>query len=512
LGQGIPDVSAATDSHGKPVFAPLGVVWVIFLALLLGVAILAVETTAVAALAGFMAYLLFVRRPTLGLYATTALLLLSGSAGVLGTFRFGIPITAAKVCGLIAFLAWATHTLLYRKRLQPNLELVLLLAFFAWSALGVLYSDSRDVQLIEWSRLATLVAFFVMAVHLLDSREKLHTFIMLILYCGLFMAAFAVAQYFVPALQLESETAIADIGAGADKAYLDPEAVRGGAAVRVTGRAGHSNWLAMVILLILPLNVYWFMTAQSWRGRSLAVVTVGLEVLALIFTFTRTGFIVGGIILTLMLVRRLVRLTPHRLAALAVLLLMGFFLLPGGYKERVLSWAQFTGGNSVLRRIELQRTAWDMMVDNPIIGVGVGGFGPKLLETNSPVAQVSRWLVEDLDWNPIFLGTHNMYLQLGCETGVVGLSILLIFYGLLLRDLHRARLSFESSGERRGAALTSALEVSLLSFLVCAFFLHALHQKIWWMMAAIAVVIPLYHLSLSEPGTPDKDAGAAADA
>ncbi|MCL4217159.1 MAG: hypothetical protein KJ052_09185, partial [Candidatus Hydrogenedentes bacterium] len=53
-------------------------------------------------------------------------------------------------------------------------------------------------------------------------------------------------------------------------------------------------------------------------------------------------------------------------------------------------------------------------------------------------------------------------------------------------------------GDTRMAALGSSLEISLWSFIVCAFFLHALQQKIWWMMAAAGAIYPVYRIGIQE--------------
>mgnify|MGYP001264883481 CR=1 FL=1 len=89
------------------------------------------------------------------------------------------------------------------------------------------------------------------------------------------------------------------------------------------------------------------------------------------------------------------------------------------------------------------------------------------------------------------MGTHNMYFQLGSETGVIGLLFVLAFLFLALRDLHRAERIFEQQEDREGRILSASVWVSLVTFLLCAIFLHALQQKIWWMVAAAATVIPL---------------------
>jgi O-antigen ligase len=463
-----------------------------FLAVLAGFAVLAGGVYALLAELGLIVFVLILRWPVLGLYLTTALLLLSGPSGVIGSVRVAIPVTAAKVVGAMTFASWLLNVTLRRERFRMGWESVPLLALFLWSALGVFLSDTWRLQWPEWFRLGTLVAYYLLSVNLLNSQQRIHAFTMVVIYCGVAMALFAVAQYFIPAFHLQTETAIADIGAGVEGAFVDPESLNGNAAIRVSGRAGHSNWLALIILIIMPLNVYWYAAATSRKARAFCVGAVLLEILALILTFTRTGFLVGLVIFAVLGMRRLVRINPPRLAYVAFAAVLVLLTLPPAYKERVFDPQKYTRSDSVRHRLQLQDAAWEMMLEKPLWGVGLSGYGLRIVDGDSEVAHIMRWLVDEMHWDPRIIGTHNMYLQLASETGLVGLAFMLLFFGIMLRYLSQAEHFHLRLGNARAATLIMSLQVSLLSFLLCAVFLHALQQKIWWMMASIAAVVPLY--------------------
>ena len=53
--------------------------------------------------------------------------------------------------------------------------------------------------------------------------------------------------------------------------------------------------------------------------------------------------------------------------------------------------------------------------------------------------------------------------------------------------------SYMARRSERGMALI----VSLIGFMLCGVFLHALHQVIWWMVAAAAVALPLHDLKFT---------------
>jgi O-antigen ligase len=481
----------------KPRFAPaFGLT--LLLAFALAAVILLQGEWALYGLIGLLGFILFLRWPVLGLYVTTALLLLSASATVVGTLRVHVPVTAAKLAGIAAFTAWAMRAGVLREPVRFTGAGLVLILFFLWSGVGIIMGGDWRLQWPEWIRLGTLLAYLLLAVNVLRSRAEIHRFVMLILLCGLAMSIFALMQYFIPALQLEVTQAAGDIGVRGEGAYVDYGDVEGGPAVRVSGGTGHSNWLAMLLLIIMPLNVYWFMTAKSTALKLLALVTVVLEIAALVLTFTRTGFLIGIIILGVLALRNLVRFTPRRTIFLLLAIFMGWFILPEAYKDRVLDLQTWTQGRSVINRVELQEAAYDYWLQSPVWGVGLGGYGFLLIEDNREISQTMRWFVNRHDWPPQFIGAHNLYLQILSETGAIGFLLMALFFVLLVRKLAEARKDAAYAEDREAEALVSTLQVSLIAFLVSGIFLHALTQKIWWMVCAIALVTPLMSLTEQE--------------
>jgi O-antigen ligase len=410
-----------------------------------------------------------------------------------------LPGSAAKLCGLAALAAWAFNMFSTGKRLRAGWETWIVLAFAAWTLVGIGYSLLWRIQLPEWTRMINLVAYFVFAIHVIDTSEKLHKFVIIITSCAGAMGVYAIMQYLLPSLQFTGVAGIEGIGSGADLAFIDPEGTVAGGAIRVTGGAGHSNWLAFTLLLILPLNVYWYSTRESRNGRLLVIAITLVELAALILTFTRLGMIVGLLIFLVLLAKRAVLLTPHRICALAIALLFAWFALPAAYKERVIDFTKYSRSESTAARVELQHYAWTYMQDFPIAGIGLAGFGPKFYDENTDTSVMLRWMVKNLGWNPIYYGPHNFYLQIGAEAGTVGLLIMLFFLVRGLLNTQRAERIFREQGNARLALLAGTMTVSVLAFIFCGLFLHALQQKIWWMVFAAAAVLPQIATHPPEP-------------
>ncbi len=482
---------------------PYTMFMVLLITLVLSVGIMLGGKLAIYGLLGALLFIVFVSYPVLGLYATTIMLLLSGSSGIVGFVgdSSAIAVTGSKLCGTAALAAWLINLLSRKLRLEFNPPIMLLTAFCGWALVGSVLSLDPSQTISEWVRVITILGFFFLAVNTLNTTRNLHTFILIILMCGLAMAAIAVVQYVLPQYHIAIQEAAGSLGA-IDGAYIDQESLQGEAALRVSGRTGHSNWLAMFLLVVLPLNAYWFAVAKSNKEKLLAAATAGIEVVALVLTYTRTGLVVAIVIAAMMVIKRFVRITPQRIIAFLLAMVIAWILLPGAYKERVLSPKQYTGSRSVQSRMALQTAAARYSFENPVTGLGLGGFGLNFTRENNDTAQTMKWMVQHRGWQEIFIGTHNLYLQIACDTGYVGLILFLGFYVTMLRAIYQAEDRFRKEGDKQGEALASSLFISLIGFLFIAVFLHALSQKIWWMVAAAAVVIPLYRFSFKEPMGP----------
>ena len=471
---------------------------VIVLGLVLALAITILGTWALGAIVGAYLFFVFLREPVRGLYLTTILLLVSGIAVPVGGTLVALPGAAPKLCGVAALAAWLINSFTTGKRLRAGWDILAVLAFAGWSLVGISMSLIWRVELPEWARMLNLAVFFVFAVHVLDSREKLHNYVVIIAACAGAIGVYAIMQYFMTSLQFTGIAGIQGIGSGADLAFVDPEGTTSGGAIRVTGGMGHSNWLAFALLLAMPLNIYWYATRRTPKGKVCVAAITLLQLGALVLTFTRLGMVVGLLVLIVLLAKRAIRLTPQRVCGVAIALLFAWFALPDAYKERVLDFTKYSRSESTVARLEVQQFAWSYMQDFPIVGIGIAGFGPRFFDENTDTASMLRWMVKYLGWNPVYYGPHNFYLQIGAEAGTVGLIIMLFLIVRALLNAQRAQIVFRELGEGNLALLASCIMVSVLAFVFCGLFLHALQQKIWWMVFAAAAALPYCAARISE--------------
>ncbi len=491
-------MSTSNTTVSNPERNPLLFLGIGFIAVLYAVAVTGYNVFAFAGLIGLIVFFFFVRYPEFGVYVTTALLLLQGSSGVLGVLDPDSPlaITYAQVAGAAAMGAWATSTLLGHTGFKTNAATKYLIAFCVWAFAGTILSNYAPDLLAHWARMVFRLALLILAISTLNTAKKINRYLHVLLVCAVLTCLVSVAQYVLPSMQLEGMNWASATSGGA---YVDPESLDGEAAVRVSGQAGHSNWLAMTLLLLLPVNAFWFTTTKRRWARALIIAAAVLQVTVLVLTFTRTGFIIGTAVLLMLFIGGLLKLSPLRIFAMMFIGVIGITMMPDAYVKRVFSPRQYVESDSVRARIALQTAATNYAISDPVFGLGTGGFGMRFVREGNETATQMRYVVQYQNWQAVFIGTHNMYLQILADTGFVGFVFFALFYYLMFKNILAQRRKYDELGDTTGHTIVTALVISLSAFLLCAVFLHALHQPIWWMIAAAAIAIPLHNIDFRAP-------------
>ncbi|MBV8775208.1 MAG: O-antigen ligase family protein [Deltaproteobacteria bacterium] len=209
--------------------------------------------------------------------------------------------------------------------------------------------------------------------------------------------------------------------------------------LRATGTFANPDHLADYLDMVLPLALTGFLRPSVLASRRLTMVRLfcgGAVILtgsSLLLTSSRAGWL--GALIGLALLAELWRKrqrtsrTPHvprfpacaslGLLVLSVLLVVG----PGGRKQTDLRLGQAVGQSSIVSRLEPARLSLNMIRDFPMFGTGLGCWPEVFPHYARP------------PWSPIFWNaTHNDYVQLGCETGLIGFGLVAWFFaGIVIR-------------------------------------------------------------------------------
>ncbi len=257
--------------------------------------------------------------------------------------------------------------------------------------------------------------------------------------------------------------------------------------VRGSGFQGNQNTLAFYLIIATVMTLTLHFQTKDRRMHVVFFVLYAIYALGVVGTVSRAGFLLLIVAWVLTpVIRRLVTPPPanldeqkRRRRQRSSMILLGIVLVGGlttfvipdeywGYLNNTLfrSNERDTGTQ---RRLELAELAFNTWTNYPITGAGVGMF-----------TEVSG---EELGKEQ---SSHNMYLSVLAETGIVGFAL---FIGWMLAALRELYLMARKRDGERSYMAALWLTILLLIFMrgPTASTLH--YDKLVWMISGVAVAL-----------------------
>jgi O-antigen ligase len=362
---------------------------------------------------------------------------------VLATLRI------ALLSGVLAIVAhvwnrWALGLPLARPARETRLVFLLLV----WTLVGLPFSywPGGSVELLLDLYLKALVVFWLIG-NVVDTLPRLRGMAWTLTLLSIPLAAGGISNY------------LSDVTVSTHDRILGYD----------SGLTRNPNDLALMLNLILPLSVSLLLSSQRLRERALLLFTLALQLIAVVLTFSRAGFLTLALLL-LVYAFRLRRTRSWRfVAAGALLVALAVAFLPAGYLERILTLraieADATG--SAKERYSGNVAALDHVAEHPILGAGLG---MNILVLNETVG--AKWRA-----------VHNTYLEYAVDLGVPGLLLFLLLLWTCFSSARAAR--------RNGGAalfpLAQGIEISLIGFALAAIFHPAAYRFYFYYVGGLAL-------------------------
>ncbi len=251
---------------------------------------------------------------------------------------------------------------------------------------------------------------------------------------------------------------------------------------RLMGPYDNPNAFAQVLVVIIPLALDRLWHERKPILRIAAGITAVLAVLTVVFTYSRGGLLAMIFAIGLFFVLRRPNILPVFFTAMLAIGLLQF--LPASYYERIVTLGQFTqtqtqiSDQSFVGRSSENISAWQMFVDNPILGVGLGNF-------NIEYQTYSRKL--GLDSRRDARSPASLYLELLSEQGLIGTLIFLMLMVLIFRELNNAKNNFLRSGLRDDATMMLALTAGFGGYLFSAIVKNSAYSNVFWVIVGISL-------------------------
>ncbi|MBU2445569.1 MAG: O-antigen ligase family protein [Bacteroidetes bacterium] len=367
------------------------------LELLLIIAFIASDYTAPLIIFGAIVFILSLKflyeHPVYILY----LLLFSILAGSIGEVKIGgkIPqILFVDIFFPFIFLVLILRTLFDSDRKKNwHLFSTLLLIFLVWGLLSFLVAVDKLRTLLIWKSYFYGLIFFLFTYRFTRSLSDIKTTIRMLILFGV-------------VLSLIEFSIIIELG-GLTRGIVGLFFKKN----LLATSWGKSNYLATFYVLLIPLTIGYFLFVKSLNEKILVAISVIIMFSAIVFTLSRGGMLALAVAIVFLLARVLKPKTFLPILFTIIFVVLILLLNPLTYVliDRI---ATFEQSFSYYTRLNFYKDVWQMFLDNPIIGVGIGNLGYH-----------AKFIILD------HASAHNIVLGLLGETGIPGA---LVFISLLI--------------------------------------------------------------------------------
>ena len=327
--------------------------------------------------------------------------LFAGAAAVLAPL---LPTMAVLGLALLGFVS-----LLINLMAQPDRQLVFspvnryIWLYAALYAAGTLFSVTLRGSLLGGVLTVAFILFAIVLQNLIETRRQLDVLIFCMVLAGTAVALLGISQYF---LRWGYQSA----------AWVDSDMF--GDAFRVPSTLENPNMLGQYLILAIPLGGAGLLSAKTWGGRLFYLVCCGIMAVCMLMTLSRgawLGLLFAGFIFVLFLQPRLLLLTPIALVAL-------YFVLPDAIITRFASIGNLED-QSTSYRVYIWLATLDMLKDYWLCGIGPGEAAFNMVYPKYSYSGI------------VAPHSHNLFLQIVCDAGIVALVVFLLMLIAFAREL-----------------------------------------------------------------------------
>ncbi len=367
------------------------------------------------------------------------------------SFGSGEGITAMKLIGAVVLGGWLLNMGIQRKTgIRFDGFVIFLILFLAWCGVALAFAVDARVAMSRIFTFAQLALATLMFRSVVDTSEKMRGVHWSFVIWATVSTILAVAMYYL---------------------RMTPNA---------SGLVGNRNLLATYINVAIVCAYLLYQETTDAARRLVLVICLPILFLGIALTLSRGGLIV--LFLTLVFVwYRVARQRKFLLLVGSIgMLCLVTLVLPAAFWERAgtIVPAIRKQEDTFGARLRLWRVALRMVEDRPAVGVGPGNY---------VVAYPRYARGGDLHYQRLV--SHNAYVGMAAETGLVGLGLFLLIASFALREARRAVLAGRVLARSDLEIFGVIAEVCLLAVLMSGLSGNIEASKCLWMFYGLAVAM-----------------------
>jgi putative inorganic carbon (hco3(-)) transporter len=432
--------------------------------------------------------------------------ILYSNAAVIAVQFHDVPAFAAVAVPVLLIVPVGYELVVRRRPVVVTSSFPLMVAFLLVQILGTIFADDVSSAFDELTTfLVEGIGLYFLIVNTIRSLDALRWVVWVLLAVGTFLGVLSFYQDATKTYDnnyggfAQMSDALIDTGSGSAGADAQP---------RLAGPIGETNRYAQIMLMLVPLGLFWAVSARRRVPRLLAIGAAVAASIGVALTFSRGAAVGFALLALIMIALGYVKPIQIFLVGIAVTLLL--VAIPT-YGNRIGSLVDLTstfsgdssGGSpdgAVLSRATEGLTALLVFADHPLVGVGPGRF-PAYYRLYADEVAI-RVLNEDRQ-------AHDLYLHIAAETGILGLVAFMGILALTLRDLIRVRKRWLTL-RPDVAAMATGLMLAVVTYMTTGLFLHLSYARYFWLVLAVAGAAAEIGLRLPESGVEEETAVATA--
>ena len=351
---------------------------------------------------------------------------------LLSFFRPSLMTVGLSLIGFASLLLALLRDRARKLAWSPINRYVLLYA--AVYLVGTVFSVDLQSSLPVGLLSVAIILFSIVLYNAVEDQKQLDTLIFWMVLAAAAVSTYGILQYI--------------FGWGYQSAAWVDSDMFSSISFRVSSTLENPNMLGEYLILMIPLGGAGLLSAKNLRGRLFYFACCAVMCLCMILTYSRgawLGLMFAGVLFFLLLNPRFILLAPFILLAM-------YFVLPEAVVSRFTSIGNL-GDNSTSYRVYIWMGTLAMLKDYWMCGIGPGEAAYN--------AVYPKYSFNGIDAPH----SHNLFLQIMCDAGVVALLVFIVLIFLFARMMCVA-LSRET--DKKSRLLQIAVLSGVFGFMVQA--------------------------------------------